>query len=436
MKNLSKIGTIELIALPDEQLFDIPAKVDTGADSSAIWASNIAEHDSRLSFALFAPSSPHYTGTIITTDDYRVISVKNSFGQTEYRYKVRMPIVLGGRKLRAAFTLANRARNRYPVLIGRKTLHGKFLVDVTRKPIKESFSILMLSTKRTDVTQKFADNIAGSSDRLRVTYAAYEDLDYVMGLPESNITLRQTGQDIASFDLVYFKTTSRYMDVAAATARYLEKRNVAFIDEAIKHFPATSKLYQYVLLESSGLRVPPSVFMLPVPLAASYASIKERIGLPFVLKDIHGNKGEHNYLVNSQSSFSEACVAAAEDGVQCIAQQFIPNDCDYRVLVFGKKLALVIERARSDDTTHLNNTSRGARATIVPPETLPPGIQKACLEAAKLVGRQIAGVDILRDKDSGLWYCLEVNDGPQLASGSFTVEKYRALADYFIRKLA
>jgi len=226
------------------------------------------------------------------------------------------------------------------------------------------------------------------------------------------------------------------MDVAAATARYLEKRRVVFIDEAIKHFPSTSKLYQYMLLEHSGMQVPASVFLMPGVMIQSFQSIVDRLGLPFVLKDIHGNKGEYNYVVKDKKSFTAACQETAEAGVQCVAQAFVPNTCDYRVLVLGKKIALVIKRSRRDDTTHLNNTSQGAQAEVVPINTLPPELQKACLESAQLVERQVAGVDVVQDKNTGMWYCLEVNDGPQLASGSFVDEKHRAIAAYLERKLA
>lgn len=436
-KNIDIIGNVEQVSLPEFGLEKIPAKIDTGAESCAIWASDVQlGPDGALSFVFFGSGSRFYTGTRVTANTHRRSLIKNSFGTRELRYKVQLLLQIGDRKIRAWFTLANRANNQYPVLIGRKTLHGKFLVDVTKKPNKGVGRILMLSTKRTTVTQKYANNIAKAAKNIDVTYASYEDLDYYMGLPESRITLRADGTNIADFDLVYFKTTSRYMDIAAATARYLEKRNVPFLDEAIKYFPATSKLYQYMLLEQSAMFVPKSVFMLPGPLAASYETIVDQLGLPFVLKGIHGNKGEHNYLVTDQSSFTKACVQAAEEDVKCVAQAFVPNDGDYRVLVFGRKIALVIYRQRKNDKTHLNNTSQGAEASIVDVSVLPPGVQKACRQAARLVERQIAGVDMVQDKQSGAWYCLEVNDGPQLASGSFVAEKYAAAADYLKRKLA
>ncbi len=284
MKDLPHIGTIELVSLPDDQIQAVPAKIDTGADNSAIWATNVTESGNKLSFILFGKSSSFYTGKVLSTTEYKIVSVKNSFGKSELRYKVYLKIKLCGRTIRARFTLANRAGSRYPVLIGRRTLHGKFLVDVTRKSAKLKLNILMLSTKYTDVTKKFADSIQQYGKELYVTYSDYKNICFLVQDPGTQVTLLDNGQDIASFDLVHFKTTSRYMDVAAATARYLEKRNVLFIDQAIRHFPSTSKLYQYIILENSDLKVPRSVFMLPSSLAKSYGYLIERLGLPLFLK--------------------------------------------------------------------------------------------------------------------------------------------------------
>ena len=50
---LTHIGTIEHISLPEYELVTIPAKIDTGADGSSIWASNIRLNRGKLSFNLF-----------------------------------------------------------------------------------------------------------------------------------------------------------------------------------------------------------------------------------------------------------------------------------------------------------------------------------------------------------------------------------------------
>src|SRR5262249_40434390 len=129
---LPHIGTTVHVSLFGGRYANVPAKVDTGADSSSVWASEIVERNGKLSFVLFDNTSPFYDGKLITTSDYKVISVKNSFGQSEFRYKTHLTLKVEGRAIRAHVTLADRSGNRYPVLIGRRTLSGKFLVDVSR----------------------------------------------------------------------------------------------------------------------------------------------------------------------------------------------------------------------------------------------------------------------------------------------------------------
>ena len=436
MKGLSRLGTIERVSLPDAGVQAVPAKIDTGADGSAVWASNIAEKKGVLSFTLFGKASPFYTGAVITTRDYRVVSVKNSFGQTEFRYKVKLRLTIGGRTVKATIGLADRSHNSYPLLIGRRTLQGKFLVDVARKPAKPELHVLMLVVKRAASTERFAKSLESHGKKLRVTYATYDDLRFAIGPADTQITLVESGRDAASFDLVYFKTSGGRRDLAATLAAYLQQRDVAFMDRAVQQVAATSKLHQLLLLSAAGIAVPPSIFIAPGRLKESYDYLKQQLGLPFVLKDINGSNGENNFLVTNRESFRAACRQAAEHDVQCLAQTFIDNDEDYRILIFGAKLELVIRRARVSRATHLNNVSKGASARIVPVAKLPAAVRTASLAAAKLLARQVAGVDFVQDKSSGLWYCLEVNDAPQLATGSFSAEKRAAFTAYLERRLS
>lgn len=114
----------------------IPAKIDTGAYSSAIWASDIKiQPNGTLSFALFGPSSPLYSGKRITTSEYTAKRVRSSHGDQQVRYQVEMDVTLGGCSFRTVFNLSNRSRNYFPVLIGRLALKNRFLVDVSKTTV-------------------------------------------------------------------------------------------------------------------------------------------------------------------------------------------------------------------------------------------------------------------------------------------------------------
>lgn len=111
----------------------IPAKVDTGADGSAIWASRIrVDEEGNLRFYLFDKSSPFYTGKEIVTKDYTVTEVTSASGHVLIKFCPYFKINIAGKTIRARFGLSDRSKHRYPILIGRRTISGKFLVDVSK----------------------------------------------------------------------------------------------------------------------------------------------------------------------------------------------------------------------------------------------------------------------------------------------------------------
>ena len=134
-KSLEVIGSTVVVDIDD--IKNVPAKVDTGADTSSIWASqiNITEDDV-LEFTLFGKSSPFYTGEIIKRTDYKVAVVRSATGEEQVRYRTHLPLRLKGRKINVLFNLSNRSRNNAPILIGKRTIRDKFIVDVSKHAVK------------------------------------------------------------------------------------------------------------------------------------------------------------------------------------------------------------------------------------------------------------------------------------------------------------
>ena len=112
-----------------KNLKQIPARIDTGARTSSLWVSDTKVRDGVATFKLFGLGSPWYTGKVVRADVLEVREVTSSTGHTEERYVISMPIRMGKRRLDAKFTLSNRSKQTYPILIGRNTLRGNFLVD-------------------------------------------------------------------------------------------------------------------------------------------------------------------------------------------------------------------------------------------------------------------------------------------------------------------
>lgn len=116
----------------------VPAKIDTGADTSSVWVSNIrVDKNGTLRFNLFGEESPYYTGRVVKREQYQVGIVRSASGHEQIRYRTQFSLRIAGKRIRATFTLSDRSKNRFPVLIGRRTLSRKFIVDVSQSHYSE-----------------------------------------------------------------------------------------------------------------------------------------------------------------------------------------------------------------------------------------------------------------------------------------------------------
>lgn len=151
-KHLVIIGRSEIIDFPEFFITSVPAKIDTGAYRSAIHCTNITEVTKngrpQLSFTLLGNHPSSQYSRDITTSDFSRAVIENSFGTTEERYAVSMRVKIGHKIFMTEFTLADRSTKPYPILLGRKTLNGRFLVDtglsnIDRKTLLEKMNITL-----------------------------------------------------------------------------------------------------------------------------------------------------------------------------------------------------------------------------------------------------------------------------------------------------
>lgn len=132
-KNLSVIGRRELVDFPKLALKNIEAKVDTGAYTSSIHCSSITIDGEQVTCIFLDPSHALYTGELMTFKIRKKVMVRSSNGTEEKRVVIKTKIHLMGETFRIRLTLTDRSNMNYPILIGRRFLRKKFLVDVNRK---------------------------------------------------------------------------------------------------------------------------------------------------------------------------------------------------------------------------------------------------------------------------------------------------------------
>lgn len=135
-KQLITIGRADSIDLPDLGLTNIECKIDTGADTSSIHCHRVQIKEKNgneyLTFKLLDPKHPDYQKKDFEIYDFKERRVRSSNGQLQYRYVIKTTVIIFNKKYKAEFTLTDRGKMKYPILIGRKLLNKNFVVDVSK----------------------------------------------------------------------------------------------------------------------------------------------------------------------------------------------------------------------------------------------------------------------------------------------------------------
>ena len=130
------IGRREFVDFPELRLFSVEAKIDTGAYTSSIHCTDIVlktvNSKQVLCFKLLDSSHPEFAKQTHEFTEFYKKKIKNSFGEMEERYIIKTKIKLGKKTIRTTLSLSDRENMRYPVLIGRRFLKGKFIIDANK----------------------------------------------------------------------------------------------------------------------------------------------------------------------------------------------------------------------------------------------------------------------------------------------------------------
>jgi len=115
------VGWVELVSLPALTARKVEAKVDTGAETCALHATNIEISGRFVSFK--ALGRKHRMRL------KEIRSVRSSNGLETLRPVVDLEIAFNNRRDLVEFTLTNREGMKFPILLGRNYLKDGFLVD-------------------------------------------------------------------------------------------------------------------------------------------------------------------------------------------------------------------------------------------------------------------------------------------------------------------
>ncbi len=129
MKYKKLIGRVDKADFPELGLQTITTKIDTGAYTSSIHCEQITEKDNVLTCIFIDNEHALYHKKIFHFTTYEKVFVRSSNGIMQERFAVQSTIRLFEKEYKITLSLNDRSDMKNPVLLGRKFLSGKFIVD-------------------------------------------------------------------------------------------------------------------------------------------------------------------------------------------------------------------------------------------------------------------------------------------------------------------
>ena len=223
--------------------------------------------------------------------------------------------------------------------------------------------------------------------------------------------LFHAGEPLEGIEAVIPRIGASITAYGVSMLRQFELMNITCLNGSDGIACSRDKLRAMQLMAHHGLPLPMTGFahkLEDVP--ALIASVG---GAPLVVKLLEGSQGIGVALCDSQTSAESVIEAFLHTGQRILVQEFIreAEGSDIRCLVVGEGVVAAIER-RAQPGEFRSNLHRGGSASAV---QLSDEERQVALRAARSLGLDVAGVDILRSRRGPL--LMEVNSSPGLQGG-------------------
>jgi gamma-F420-2:alpha-L-glutamate ligase len=221
-------------------------------------------------------------------------------------------------------------------------------------------------------------------------------------------------EDIKNFDFISIGLIANKHQQADIILDYIKKYNIHHFCYGTLH---STKLSDMHILAENGYSYVPTLVTSGANTVIDFISSNSDWEYPVVSKILNGSKGEGVKICKNETELSNTFakdVTGRDSGNYentRMIQKFIPNDCDYRVLIFNNQIISIGERKSKNKSKEFrNNVSLGGSLKVV---DIPNEAKQIALGSAKILNKQMAGVDLIQDKNTKKWYIMEVNSAPQ-----------------------
>ncbi len=221
-------------------------------------------------------------------------------------------------------------------------------------------------------------------------------------------SIHYKGEEITGVDAIIPRIGASITFYGTAVARQFEMMGVYSINESVAISRSRDKLRSMQLLARKGIGLPVTGF------AHSTRYTKDLIdlagGAPLVIKLLEGTQGIGVVLAETNKAAESVIEAFRGLKENILVQEFIKEagGADIRCFVIGDKVVAAMKR-QGKEGEFRSNLHRGGSASIV---KLTPEERSTAVRAAKIMGLNVAGVDLLRSNHGPV--VMEVNSSPGL----------------------
>jgi ribosomal protein S6--L-glutamate ligase len=235
-----------------------------------------------------------------------------------------------------------------------------------------------------------------------------DTLKCYMNITSHKPSIHYEGAALEGYSAIVPRIGASISFYGTAVVRQFEMMGVYPLNESVAITRSRDKLRSLQLLARKGIGLPVTGF-------AHYTKdsddlIKMVGGAPLVVKLLEGTQGIGVVLAETRKAAESVIEAFRGLDANILIQQFIKEagGADLRCFVIGNKVVAAMKR-QAQDGEFRSNLHRGGSATVV---KITPQERATAVRAAKIVGLNVAGVDLLRSEDGPV--VMEVNSSPGL----------------------
>ena len=229
-----------------------------------------------------------------------------------------------------------------------------------------------------------------------------------MGTDNPSMHFKSEEFNTGDFDAVIPRIGASVTFYGTSVVRQFEMMGTYCVNESVAISRSRDKLRSIQLLSRRGVGIPVTAF------ANSPDDVKGLIrevgGAPLVIKVLEGTQGIGVVLAETKKAAESVIQAFMGVKSNILIQEFIKEagGSDIRCLVVGGKVIAAMQRTAPEGEFR-SNLHRGGSAQLV---KLTPSERATAIKAAKIMGLNVCGVDLLRSNRGPL--VMEVNSSPGL----------------------